>query len=329
MTAGIALPATASARSAPASHSTRAGIGIRLVDVPVAERRDPRALIYIVGHLSPGTAVERRIEISNTAASRTHVTLYAAAATIARGTFVAAAGHSSNDVSTWTSIRPGTANLPANSRSIATVTVTVPRDAAPGEQYGVVWAEARSAPVGGVGITEIDRVGIRLYLSIGPGGPPASNFAIESLTARRASNGRPSVLAAVQNTGGRALDLSGTLQLSDGPGRLRAGPFPATLGVTLGVGDTEPVTIALDRQLPAGPWLAQITLRSGLVVRSAQATITFPNAGTSAPVKTTSNRDGWPALTIAGIGALLLVTSRQLITLRRRRHRRQPADVVP
>jgi hypothetical protein len=48
------------------------------------------------------------------------------------------------------------------------VTIRVPRDAAPGERYGVVWAETRAGPDSGDGITQVNRVGIRLYLSVGP-----------------------------------------------------------------------------------------------------------------------------------------------------------------
>jgi hypothetical protein len=125
-----------------------------------------------------------------------------------------------------------------------------------------VCAEARSAPIDGGGVIQVSRVGIRLYLSVGPGGPPAANFTIDSLKARRSPDGRPLVVAMVHNTGGRALDMNGPLQLLAGPGGLSAGPFPATLGVTLAIGDTEPVTIPLDKQLPAGPWNAQITLHS-------------------------------------------------------------------
>ena len=100
---------------------------------------------------------------------------------------------------------------------------------------------------------QVSRVGIRLYLSVGPGGSPAADFTIDSLTAVRSPDGQPMVLATVHNTGGRALDMSGTLELSDGPGGLSAGPFPATLGTTLGIGDTEPVTIALDEADPHRP----------------------------------------------------------------------------
>lgn len=114
------------------------------------------------------------------------------------------------------------------------MTIAVPRDASPGERYGAVWAEARATPVAGQGITEINRVGMRMYLSVGPGGPPAAGFRIQSLVAARASDGRPLVRAQVHNTGGRALDMSGTLRLLQGPGGLAAGPFPARTGTTLG-----------------------------------------------------------------------------------------------
>src|SRR5664279_5757270 len=127
---------------------------------------------------------------------------------------------------------------------MVTVTLAVPKDAPPGEQYGVVWAEATSAPVGGV--TQVGRVGIRLYLADDPGGPPAANYTIDSLTAARAPDGRPMIRATVHNTGGRAIDLSGDAQLTAGPGGLAAGPFAVTVGTTVGIGQTEPATVALD-----------------------------------------------------------------------------------
>jgi hypothetical protein len=322
-TALVAVSASASTAAPGLAPRAAAagGIGMRLVDAPVTARNDPRARIYIVDHLAPGAVIHRRIEVSNTTASTVHVVLYPAAATIANGAFLGAAGHTPNDLSTWTSVHPGAANVPAGGRVMATVTIALPRDAAPGERYGVVWAEARSAPIAGGGVVQISRVGIRLYLSVGPGGPPAANFTIDSLTAKRSPDARPMVLATVHNTGGRALDLSGTLRLLAGPGGLSAGPFPANLGITLAIGDTAPVTIALDKRLPAGPWDARITLHSGLLERSARATITFPDTGASPSVSTTSTRPGWLYPAIAGLAVLLLSVAAMLVVLRRRRRR--------
>ncbi len=330
----LVAPITASAsKGAPTSGSpmpAAGSIGLRLLEAPIAAGDDPRAQIYIVDHLAPGAVIQRRIEVSNTTTSTIEVGLYAAAASIANGSFLGAAGHTANDLSSWTSVSPGGHDIVAGGRTTAIVTISVPGDAAPGEQYGVVWAEAGSAPSADGGIRQVSRVGIRLYVSVGPGGPPAADFTIDSLTAARSPDGRPVVLATVTNTGGRALDMSGTLRLSDGPAGLSAGPFPASLGTTLAIGDTEAVEVTLDKLLPAGPWEASITLHSGLLERSAHSSITFPDTGASPAVIATSIQDERPyAASFAAILLLLVAIALLLIFLLRRRRRRRVADVAP
>jgi len=319
--AGTALAAATPAQRAPAE--TDGGIGLRLLDVPAAAVDDPRARMYIVDHLAPGRVIERRIELSNTATHSADVTLYAAAASIASGSFLGADGHTANELSTWTSVRPGNPTVPAHGLITATVRIKVPKDAAPGEQLGVIWAEARSAPDTGGTFVQVNRVGIRLYLSVGPGGAPAAKFVVDSLTAIRDPDGRPKVVAAVHNTGGRAIDISGILRLGNGPGGLTAGPFPASLGTTLAVGATEPVTIMLDKQVPAGPWDAEIALSSGLIKTSAHATITFPGLGAAAPaVAVPAEGRSWRWLYVAGAAAATLLIGAVLWRILRRRHRR-------
>jgi hypothetical protein len=304
--AGALLLALAVSGSA---HAAGGAIGLRLLDVPSAASLDPRARIYIVDHLAPGTVIHRRIEISNTTASGARVVLYPAAASLGKGSFLGAEGHARDELSTWTRVRPGASKLAAGGHTKAVVTIAVPRDTAPGERYGVVWAEVRSpAPAAG-GITQVSRVGIRLHLSVGPGGRPAADFKINAVTATRSRDGQPIVIASVHNTGGRALDMSGTLRLGAGPGGLKAGPFPAKLGTTLAIGATEPVTIPLDEQLPAGPWKARVDLHSGLVSRHAQATITFP---------ATREASSWPAFVAALAGLALLLGMTALIVVFRR-----------
>ena len=188
-----------------------------------------------------------------------------------------------------------------------------------------MWAEVASAPAGdGGGIAAVSRVGIRLYLDIGPGGAPAADFTIDSLTAERSLDGTPRVVASVHNTGGRALDMGGTLQLRGGPGGLSAGPFPAVLGTTLAIGAVAPVAVELDNQVPAGPWDATIALSSGLVKRSAEATIIFPAVGASTPVIPKADHFDWLYLLLAGIAILGLVVA-VLEVLRRRRRPGTPA----
>jgi hypothetical protein len=134
------------------------------------------------------------------------------------------------------------------------------------------------------------------------------------------------VAATVHNTGGRALDLSGQLRLTNGPGGLSAGPFDAKLGTTLGVGQTEPVLVTLDRAIPAGPWDARIVLRSGLTEREATARVTFPaTAASSGEVVATDTADSQPdggsrVLPAAG-GVAAIVGLSLLLSLLLRRQR--------
>ncbi|HEY8719800.1 hypothetical protein [Pengzhenrongella sp.] len=319
-----ATPAAASTTDpghSPGASEPGGGIGLRLIDAPAAASDDPRARLYIVDHLAPGTTIKRRIEVTNTSDSAAQVALYAAAATVEDGSFVGADNKTPNYLSTWTSVLPTAPTVLADGKAIATVTIAVPADASPGEKYGVVWAEVRSNPGTG-GVTQVSRVGIRLYVSVGPGGPPDADFTIDSITAKRTSDGKPAVLATVHNTGGRALDMNGTLELSDGPGGLSTGPFPATLGTTLAIGTTGPVTVFLDEALPAGPWDAVITLHSGLLDRDAKATITFPDSGTAAAVPATSGWPGWLFAVAGGTVVLLLAFGATFLKLRRSRAQR-------
>jgi hypothetical protein len=320
----VLAPPGGATTTTPRSHQTadKGAIGVRLVDAPVSAGKDPRALLYIVDHLAPGTVIHRRIEVSSTVPGRVQGLVYPAAAAITSGSFRGADGHTPNELSTWTAVAPGKFDLANDGRMTATVTVAVPRDASPGERYAVVWAETRSPAVKGGGVVDVSRVGIRLYLSVGPGGAPAADFAIESLAAQRSAAGVPAVVARVRNTGGRALDMGGTLSLKDGPGGLRAGPFRASLGTTLTLGASEAVTIALDARLPAGPWKAQLTLRSGLVEHTAGATITFPDSGTSAPVRTGFSWQPWMYVAV-GLAILALVVACLLNARSRARRRRR------
>jgi hypothetical protein len=284
-------------------------------------RDDPRARLYIVDHTAPGSTIRRRVEVSNMTSTRQEIAVYAAAAEPREGAFTIADGRTSNELTTWVSLDPAAVDLPAGGRKFATATIKIPPTASPGERYGVIWAELGSTPPDRSGVTVVNRVGIRMYLSVGPGGEPASDFHIDSLAAARTADGQPTVRAQVSNTGQRALDLGGELQLTDGPGGLDAGPFPAELGTTLAVGATEPVVVRLDKRLPDGPWQAHLELRSGLTHRTAEATLKFPSAGSAEPV--TPQETPTPVLIALCAAALiaLLATVRKFGRLSSRRRR--------
>jgi hypothetical protein len=275
--AGIIVPGS-SALAALSNRSTAdpGSIGFRIVDVPANSRNDPLARSYIVNRLAPGKSIRRRVEVSNTTPSTAAVAVYAAAASIRQGRFAFAPSHSRNELSSWTSVSRGVLRLPPGTKASTTVTIRVPKDASSGERYAVIWAEVSAPGSATRGVTLVNRVAIRMYDSIAPGGAPPSNFGIGSLTAKRTALGQPLVVARIHNRGKRTLAISGSLTLSAGPGGVRAGPFPVKLLAPLAPGDSKPVTVRLDKRLPRGPWRAQMRLRSRLVQRVAVATITFP-----------------------------------------------------
>ncbi len=117
------------------------------------------------------------------------------------------------------------------------------------------------------------------------------------------------------------------MQLTDGPGGLSAGPFPAKLGTTLGLGQAESVLVALDPAIPRGPWDAHIVLRSGMTERDAAANVTFPEApATSAgPVEAGSGSGGSGRLPLGLGGAALILAIVVVLMLTRRWSRGEPA----
>ena len=255
------------------------GLGIGLLEVPKATLKDPRARNYVVDSVKPGVAFTRKFQVCNGTKSPLPVKLYPDAATIDKGSFLLANGRGTNELTAWMSVDPAELTVPPGKAVVCTASFTVPIDATKGERYAGIVAEA---PAIGDGVAVGGRVGIRVYLDVSADGAPKSDFTIDSLQGVRRKDGTPAVLAKVHNTGARALDMRGTMSLSDGPAGLSAGPFEAQLGTTLKPGDTAPVVVPLDRAIRGGPWHAVITMKSGLLERKAEGDITFPDQPDSA-----------------------------------------------
>jgi hypothetical protein len=317
---GIILPASRAGAAppqevaAPLGRADAGGIGIRLADAPAAVR-DPLARAYVVGRLEPGKSIRRRVEISNSTGSIADVGVYAAAAKLHRGDFAFAPGHSRNELSDWTSVDQAVLRLRPRSSALETLTIEVPKDASSGEHYAVVWAEISApAPTAG-GVTLVNRVGVRMYISIGPGGALPANFAIGAITAGRSASGGPRVVAEIRNSGRRTLEVGGYLTLADGPGGLRAGPFPVRLRMALAPNQVELATVRLDNRIPRGPWHAHLVLNSGSIHREASSIIRFPSLATTKPIAKAVGDDHL----IVALGTLLLVLLAAVAALLSRR----------
>src|ERR1700733_11618670 len=271
-----------SAQADQAKGPGPARFGIRLVDIPVDEANNPRAYRYIIDHLHPGTTIRRRVQIANLSSSAASITVYPDAAVISGGYFIGDVGQTPSELTTWITVSRHTVSLAPHARAMVTVTIKVPRTASPGNLYGVIWAQETGLGKTDIGINviEVNRIGVRIYLSVGPGGPPPVNFDVTSITGTRSARGQMVVQAEVHNTGGQAVDVSGYLKLTGGPGGLSAGPYQEP-GVTLAPGQSEPIRVFLGKQLPDGPWRALIVLTSGITQRSAEATIDFSPTGSA------------------------------------------------
>lgn len=271
----LALPASAAAQEAE-------GISIRLLDAPTDRSDDPRAQLYVVDHVASSSVVERRVEVVNHTEQPVHVDLYAGAAFVDGSGFGFGDAAGGNELADWTTVAPAAMRLDPDAAGVAIVRVAVPAGAAEGERYGVIWAG--TSDVAANDVRTVNRVGIRMYLSVGDNGEPDSGFAITGLGAGRDDQGRPTVIADISNTGARALDLGGHVDLHEGPGGTVAGPFPITGVPTLAIGATTSITVPLEPSLPPGPWMVRVVLRSGSVERTSEALFTFPaDEGAIAP----------------------------------------------
>lgn len=163
-------PATA-ALAQGAARPLPPGIGAKLLQGPADSVDNPRAHDYIIDHLAPGTTISRQIGFSNGDVAPVHLSFYAVAAVIRNGIFQPGAGHAANELTGWITFSPTSATVAPGQILPVTVTIAVPADATSGERYAGALADDTTAAVAG-GITSSSRVGIRIYLSVGPGGTP-------------------------------------------------------------------------------------------------------------------------------------------------------------
>ena len=307
---GICAPAcVADAGQPTVSTSSPGGIALRLIGTP-NEPNNPLARVYIIDRLAPGTVLQDHIEVDNTTHSVQAISVYPAAAAVHHGTFGFTAGRTQNALSSWTTVSQGLLHLAPGSSVDEMVTIAVPSDSPPGPQYAVIWGQV-SRPESGV--TLVNRVGIRMYLTVGRGGGAPPNFKIARPAAERSASGHPLVVTKVTNNANGTLDINGTLMLTDGPGGLRIGPYRFSLGPVLTPGASEQAISTLHKGLPAGPWRAQLNFSSGAIKRGVSVALTFPTRETHH----SSGRSGYLPLVL--IGALVITLAGMTFALLRRR----------
>ncbi len=267
----LITPASGLAATSHASAEI-SGIGVKLVAPPASSATGQFARTYITGTFQAGSQVKADVEVSNTTTRPQTISIYAAGASMRAGAFSFAAGRVKNELSRWTGVSRSRLRLGPGRATIVTVRVRIPANATRGERYSVMWASV-DAP-GGMGVRLVNRVGVRMYLTVG--GAAAPRYTISTPRASRTPDGAPRVGAIVTNTGPSTITVSGWMTLSHGPGGLRVGPFHLRLARPLAPGASRRVATQLTSQLPRGPWRVEVALTSGSTHHSATTTLTFP-----------------------------------------------------
>jgi hypothetical protein len=316
--AGVPRAASGPARHAVLTSSSPAKqtkFGVRLVQAPISERHNPRAQGEIVDSLHPGAVRHWVVGVSNLGTAPVRLRIYAAAAVIRRGQFLPAnRQYAQNQLTTWVRVSHWIVFLKAHHSGTVKVTIKVPRHAPEGEQYGVVWAQGSNVMHGRhANVTLVNRVGIRIYLAVGPGGGPPTGFALGAVSGTIARNGAKVASVKVHNTGGLAVSLTGTLTLTSKSDGLRAGPFAATPTV-IAPGQSFPVTVLLPAKVPTGPWQAVVSLKSGVFSRSEHASLAFTTIG--------GGGGGFPAKPVAAVVLILLMLAAATVLVLRSKRRR-------
>ena len=301
------------------------GVGLRIEQIPVAQKDDPRALVSIVETVRAGAKVTRELVVQNRTGDARSIEIYAGAAKIEPvAGFTYAEGKPQNELTKWTTIDKPVVDLADETETTVNVTFAPPKNAPEGEIYAVIWAQVSSAPsdAGGPGVAVVNRVGIPVFFAVGDGTAKPS-FRIYSLTPRKNSSETHDVLAHVVNDGNRAVNLNGTATLSGGPGGLSVPPKAATT-LTLAPGTEGDVIFPMGAALPAGPWDINVKLKAGLVEHEASGTLTFPESGLGQSIQIEHGTAPW-IWGVLGAAVMAIIAGIIFFVIWRRRSRHSPS----
>lgn len=260
----LSVSGTTAVSAAPAVPVVAAGvsgsgIGIELTDAP--------GQADIIESPAPGTSITRHVRVHNKTGVAQAISVYAGPASIVNETFSVEPAGETNALTSWTTIDKPTVQLDNRQFEDVTVVITVPPDAPSATLYGAIWAA-----VGG------SRSGVRMDVTVGGNNGPAADFVITDLIPERRSDGTVAVLATLTNTGGRPIDITGTLRLSDGPGALFVNAVPAQpTSLSAGATGTVLFVVSDSSSLPNGPWTAKARLKNGYFTHELREQITFPD----------------------------------------------------
>jgi hypothetical protein len=271
------------------------------------ESASARDRSYVVRTVAPGTGFDDRLEARNLTDQPLDLVVEPVDAAItpdgsfAPGTTTAVEGG-------WLRVTPGQVRVPARGSARVALRVDVPADAAPGDHVAAVVVRKAAAPSGS-GVQVVNRVGVRVYLTVpAPAGGPAPRRAFE-LRALRWTGDR-NFEADVANVGDLLVEPVGKLTIA-------RGDFTTSVDVpvlgTVPPGAVTTLPVRTQGRLDRGTYEATLRLRLVQGGEEQEQRVTFT---VSAPPRTVEDADGLPLLPLLiAVAALALVVG---YALRRR-----------
>ncbi|AOX66286.1 hypothetical protein BJK06_11440 [Curtobacterium sp. BH-2-1-1] len=318
------LVAPAGVAAAGTGSSPEPGIGVQLLPGAEATDRSPTSR-YIRDTLRPGQTVERTIRVTNASDTERAVSMTTTAAGITDGAFRIDTAPRS-ELTDWIGLDPASVDVPARSSALVRVRIAVPPDATGGERYAVVWAATASERPDGTGLRMVSRVGVRSYVAVS--GPAALRTAFRVSEPRVGPSGdERTVLADVRNTGERAVDLTGTLVLADGPAGAVLPSITGDRPRTLAPGQRAALTFTVPAAVAPGTWLARIAVTDGVTTERTAGSIALPSASPRAATRIDRASGSHPSVGLVPVLLVLLVLASATVTalaLRRRRSTTAP-----
>jgi hypothetical protein len=248
-------PPSVPAASAPAGEPPAAGPQVLTWGIAPSGRNGPDGRAAFNYKLDPGAELTDYVGVSNYSDQPVTVDLYASDAftTAAGGFDLLPADRQPTDVGTWVVFNPEyrRLQLPARSRVDVPFTLTVPRNATPGDHAGGIVTSVAEAGTDSAGNrVRVDRrVGSRIYLRVT--GDLAPAFTVERLDARY--TGTPSPVAGGTVTATYRVRNTGNVRLTGRPRMTAAGPF--------GILERTKDAPQLPEILPGGEYTATVEMR--------------------------------------------------------------------
>lgn len=265
---------------------------VRPADTPDRERS------YVVRTVAPGASFDDRLEARNPTDSPLDLVVEPVdAAVTPDGSF--APGTTTTAEGGWLRVTPDRLRVPARGSVRVALRVVVPADAAPGDHIAAVVVRKAEAPSGS-GVQVVNRVGVRVYLTVTPPAAPAPRRAFEFRGLRWTGN--RTFEADVANVGDLLVEPLGTLTIA-------RGDFDTTVDVpvlgTVPPGQVLTLPVRANGALEPGTYEARLRLRLVQGGSEQEQRVTFTEAGTPAPEE---EDDTVPLLPLLlAVGALALV----------------------